>query len=156
MTDHLPGEFEKTEPRMALPEWLEELEHTADTGIIVRADCLKELFGRAAWGMFSVMVDLSAVQPKVAARVSVEATDQKALLVKWLSELNIQHVTKHWLFSRFDISELGDTHLSAEVYGEAIDPERHAIYTEIKAITFHDLRIEKEGERWKAQIIFDL
>jgi SHS2 domain-containing protein len=151
-----PGESEKTEPRSALPEWLEELEHTADTGIIVTAASLKELFARAAWGMFSVIADLPGVEPKVATHLSVEASDQKALMVKWLSELNVRHITKHLLFSRFDIIDLGDTHLSAEVYGEAIDLERHTIYTEIKAITFHDLRIEKEGERWKAQIIFDL
>jgi SHS2 domain-containing protein len=156
MTDHRPGGLDKTEPRRGLPEWLEELEHTADTGIIVTAANLNELFGRAAWGTFSVIADLSAVEPKERSRVSVEATDQKALMVKWLSELNVRHITKHWLFSRFDIIELGDTHLSAEVYGEPIGPERHTIYTEIKAITFHDLRIEKEGERWKAQIIFDL
>jgi len=156
MTDHPSGESEKTEPRNVLPEWLEELEHTADTGIIVTAASLKELFGRAASGMFSVITDLSAVQPKVATRVSVEATDQKALMVRWLSELNVRHITKHWLFSRFEIIELGDTHLSADVHGEPIDPERHTIYTEIKAITFHDLQIEKEDEHWKAQIIFDL
>src|SRR5687768_7194642 len=101
MTDHPSGESEKTEPRSVLPEWLEELEHTADTGIVVTAASLKELFGRAAWGMFSAITDLSAVQPKERSRVSVEAADQKALMVKWLSELNVQHITKHWLFSRF-------------------------------------------------------
>ena len=156
MTDQRPGELEKMKLVGNSPEWLEELDHTADTGIIVTAPGLKELFGRAAWDMFSVITDLSPVQPRVATQLSVEATDQRALMVKWLSELNVQHVTKHWLFSRFDITELDDTHISADVHGEPIDPARHTIYTEVKAITFHDLRIEKEGGLWKAQIIFDL
>ena len=138
------------------PKWLEALDHTADAGIIVHADDLKALFTRAAWGMFSVITDLAAVKAAGKVRIAVEAADRHALLVKWLSELNYRHVTEHWLFCRFDVLSLTDQQLEAEAHGERIDPNRHSIYTEIKAVTFHDLQIENVDGRWTAKVIFDL
>ena len=151
----------KSEPSSELPasattSWLEPLDHTADSGIIVRARDLKALFARAAWGMFSIITDLNAVKPARSETIAVTALDCEALLVRWLSELNFQHVTRHQLFCRFDILELSDDRLVAEVSGEAIAPERHTIHTEIKAVTFHGLRLEQGPEGWRAEIIFDL
>jgi SHS2 domain-containing protein len=143
-------------PAETTPDWLEAIDHTADAGIAVTAPDLPTLFARAAWGMCNVLTDVSAVRPVETARVQVEATDTPALLVRWLSELNFQHITRHRLFRRFDVRELSGTRLVADVAGEAIDPARHTIYTEIKAITFHGLRIERAGAGWRAQIIFDL
>ena len=51
---------------------------------------------------------------------------------------------------------LSELHLEADVSGEIFDPARHTIFTEIKAVTFHDLQLERDESGWKAQIIFDL
>lgn len=138
------------------PAWLQYLDHTADAGIIVQAATLEELFARAAWAMFSVLTDVAGVQPRFATRVSVEAPDRQALLVRWLAELNFLHATRHELYCRFDILSLSDTQLAAEAHGERVDLDRHSVYTEIKAVTFHGLQIEPAGTGWKAQVIFDL
>jgi SHS2 domain-containing protein len=140
----------------ASPAWLQHLDHTADAGIIVQATTLEELFARAAWAMFSLLTDVPIIQPRLSTRLSVEATDRPALLVRWLAELNFLHVTRHELYCRFDILSLSDTQLVAEVRGEKVDLTRHSVYTEIKAVTFHGLQIEPMGSGWKAQIIFDL
>jgi SHS2 domain-containing protein len=139
-----------------IPVWLHAVDHTADKGIIVQAADLKELYARAAWGMFSIITDMKKVKPAHTERIVVTASDREALLVRWLSELNYQHVTRHLLFSRFHILELGDLQLVAEAGGEAIAPERHTIHTEIKAVTFHGLRLEPAETGWRAEIIFDL
>ncbi|HEX9045640.1 MAG TPA: archease [Verrucomicrobiae bacterium] len=144
-------------PAGRAPDWLQAMDHTADCGVIVRARDLKELFARAAWGMFSIITDLNAVKPVQTETLVVTATDREALLVRWLSELNFQHVTRHQLFCRFEVRELRDDRLVAEVSGEAVAPERHTVYTEIKAVTFHGLRLEEvKQEGWRAAIIFDL
>jgi SHS2 domain-containing protein len=144
------------EPPEQSPDWLEQIDHTADSGIIVWADTIQELFGRAAWGMFAVITSVNDVRPIEMMQVTVEASDHQALLVRWLSELNFRHITQHRVFCRFEILELSEMMIKADVYGEPIDVGRHTIYTEIKAVTFHGLQIEKMAERWKAQIIFDL
>jgi SHS2 domain-containing protein len=132
------------------------MEHTADTGIIVRAPALAELFARAAWGMFSVITDPATVQPRQEFSCALEADDLAMLLVRWLSELNFHHITRHEVYSRFAVSLVGETRLQAVVGGEAIEPGRHLVHTEIKAVTYHELRVEKHGDLWLAQVLFDL
>lgn len=143
-------------PSSGSPPWLTFLDHTADLGLVVTAPDLPTLFARAAWGMFAVITDVATVRAEGRLRVVVEAEDRAALLVRWLSELNFLHVTRHWLLSRFEIGEFSDTRLVAEVAGEPIDRSRHVIHTEIKAVTFHGLSIDPAADGWRAQIIFDL
>lgn len=139
----------------ALPEWLEQIDHTADIGIVVRADNLKQLFERAAWGMFSVITDLPVrVQDRESIRVAAE--ERAGLMLQWLSELNFRHITGHKLYGQFEIVSISETELTAEAGSEKIDPERHTIYTEIKAVTFHGLSVEQNNGRWEARVIFDM
>ncbi len=141
---------------LTAPDWLEFLDHTADAGILVQAADLKELFARAAWGMFSLVTDVDMVRLVERSRIRIEASDRPALMVNWLSELNYRHLTEYRLFGKFAIVEICEKWLLAEVCGERIDPARHKIFTEIKAVTFHDLRLQRDDQGWKAQIIFDL
>ena len=143
-------------PEDVSPAWLKLLDHTADSGISVRAADLPELFARAAWGMFSLLTDLNTVKPQQTETVAVTAPDREALLVRWLSELNFRHVTQRVVFSEFHILELNDQRLVARVAGELIAPGRHIIHTEIKAVTFHGLRLEPVDGGWRTEIIFDL
>lgn len=138
------------------PNWLREIDHTGDIGIEVKAHTLSELFERAAWGTFSVLTNLEPVRPDQAHAVSVEADDREELMVRWLSELNFLHVTQHRLFSRFAIDELADDRLAATVWGEPINADRHTVYTEIKAITYHQMDIREMEDGWHVQIIFDM
>jgi SHS2 domain-containing protein len=144
------------EPEAAGVPWLQPLDHTADTGIVVTASDLRELFARAAWGMFSLITDIGSVRAESEESIVVTATDREALLVRWLSELNFLHATRHRLFSRFEVRELQDHRLIALVAGEGIARERHTIHTEIKAVTFHGLRLQHGAQGWTAAIIFDL
>jgi SHS2 domain-containing protein len=132
------------------------LEHTADTGIIVSAPSLEELFARAAWGMFTVLTDVGTVRPEQEWTVSVTAADPASLLVRWLSELNYLHVTRHDLYCEFAVTRLDDRSLTATVRGEPIDLTRHLVHTEIKAVTYHALRLERSGDLWRAEVLFDL
>ncbi len=147
----------ETPNRHATPDWLREIDHTGDIGIEVSAADLAQLFERAAWGMFSVLTNLRSVRPRAARAVTVEGTDREDLMVQWLSELNFLHVTQHVLFSKFSVDDLEDLRLSAMAWGEPIDPERHTVHTEIKAITYHQLAIrEADDGEWHVQIIFDM
>lgn len=148
--------LETVSARGAEVEGVQLVEHTADTGLLVRAPDLAVLFGRAALGMFAVLANLRKVVPVRAARVEVEAEDLEGLLVRWLSELNYLHVTRRELYTKFDVHEVKSTLAVADIWGEPIDTERHTVYTEIKAVTFHGLRLEQSSEGWVAQVIFDL
>jgi SHS2 domain-containing protein len=136
--------------------WLKYLDHTADEALEVRAAELPLLFARCAWGMFSLLTDMDTVRPVRAEDVVVEATDREALLVRWLSELNVRHQTRHVVFSRFEVAALTDERLTATVWGEPLDPRRHTIHAEIKAVTYHLLHIIRDEHGWTARVLFDV
>jgi SHS2 domain-containing protein len=46
--------------------------------------------------------------------------------------------------------------VKAEVCGEKIDPDRHEIRKEISAVAYHQSRMQKTGNQWTAQLIFEI
>lgn len=132
------------------------LDHTADIGLEAHGRDLAELFANAARGMFSVITDLDSIQPTQPVPVSLTADGLEDLLVAWLSELLYLFSTRNMLFGRFEISEIDDHHIQATAFGQPVDPSRHELLTEIKAVTFHDLKLEKVNDAWQAKVLFDI
>ena len=130
--------------------------HTADLGLRVRGKDLDTLFAEAGRGFFSVIVaNLAEVGPteKISFRVEGQAPDY--LLVDFLSELLFIFDTQRIVLSKFDV-HLRDEGLDAEVRGEPLDPQRHQLEHEIKAVTYHGLRVEQETDGWLAEVILDI
>ncbi|NLE76562.1 MAG: archease, partial [Chloroflexi bacterium] len=71
--------------------WFEETAHTADLALRLQAATLPGLFAAAARGMFSLMADLTPVQPRVKRALEVTGLDAEMLLVEWLNELLYLH-----------------------------------------------------------------
>jgi len=131
----------------------EELDHTADVGIRAHGASLDELFAAAAAGMFSLVADLRKVRAVGEVEVRVKADDLEALMVRWLSELLFLHETQRLLLKEFDVRIAG-TSLEARARGEAIDKKRHELKLNIKAVTYHRLRIDRKAGL--AEVIFDI
>jgi len=131
----------------------EELDHTADVGIRAHGASLDELFAAAAAGMFSLVADLRKVRAVGEVEVRVKADDLEALMVRWLSELLFLHETQRLLLKQFDVRIAGMS-LEARARGEAIDKKRHELKLNIKAVTYHRLRIDRKAGL--AEVIFDI
>src|SRR5262245_7953717 len=127
------------------PDIYEPLSHTGDLGMVAYGRDLPELFAHAAWAMFDLMSDATTIRAQYTVTLSVNATDLEDLLVRWLSELLYLYDTQRFLGSTCVVMRLEPTHLTATVTGETLDPGRHPIDTEIKAVTYHQLAIEHLG-----------
>ena len=134
----------------------EVIEHTADVGIRAWGRDAAELFANAALGMVSLMAEPASIKPNKSLKIEVKAGNTESLLVEWLNELIYLTETKNLIFSRFSILGLTQIRLSAVAFGELIDPTKHELKTEIKACTYHDLKIGKKEGRMSAQVIFDV
>ena len=132
----------------------EYIEHTADVGVRVWGMTLPELFANAAYAMFSIMAELAAVRGRFSEVVEVGSQNSEELLVEWLRELLYLSSIREYLFSRFDVVEMDETHLKAICWGEPIDAARHRLQTEVKTVTYHQLYIRRSAEGFEAQIIF--
>lgn len=149
------------------------VEHTADIGIRVSGKTLEELFENAAYGMFAQLTDIDKIQPKEKIEVEVQGYDKESLLVNWLNELLYLSATKKMFFSQFKIKNLSAKVAEEEspqraqkteepmkllswVIGEKIDRKKHSLHLEIKAATYHNLKIIKNKQGYQTTIIFDV
>jgi protein archease len=134
----------------------ETFEHTADLGLRVWADDLNRLFADAARGLFSIIVtDLDSIRPSQSVSIAVEGNVSELLLFDWLNELLYIYDVRRLLLCRFEV-EFGPSGLEATAFGEPIDAARHALDHEVKAITYHGLKLEQQGGRWLAEVIVDI
>jgi SHS2 domain-containing protein len=132
------------------------LDHTADIGIIVQGGDLAEVFANAAFAMFDILVELDNVDNKEERIINLSADSVDDLILKWLKELNYIYNFDEIIFKNFAIDDITETSISARAFGEKIDSNKHIIKTEIKAVTYHQLYVKKEGDKWTTQVIFDL
>ena len=134
----------------------ETFEHTADVGLRIHAADLDTLFADAARAMFSVMVgDMRAVQPLEEVRITLGTDDLDALLRDWLGELLYTFHVRKLVFSDFTVS-VSDRGLQGVARGEPADAARHQLDVEIKAVTWHGLKVERFGDGWLAEVIVDI
>jgi SHS2 domain-containing protein len=134
----------------------EEIDATADLGIIAYGENLKNLFSNAAEGLMSLMADTESITESESININITAKDREGLLVKWLNEIIFLKDTKGFLCKRFSINYLNNNNLKADIHGEIYDPERHQLLSGVKAATYHNLKIEKVRETWQVRIIFDV
>jgi SHS2 domain-containing protein len=131
-------------------------EHTADIGIRARAGTLEELFVDAARGLFSIMVaNPETIRPLQEITVSIAGEQHDDLLFDWLAELLYTFDTKRMVFREFEVKCTG-VGVTAVIRGEPIDRARHELDMEVKAITYHGLKCEPDGDGWLAEVIVDL
>ena len=100
--------------------------------------------------------DLDKVDCKDHFPLEIEGTDRDDLMVNWMRELLYLYQGSGYLLKDFQIREVKDTIVKAEVAGEKIDPDRHEIKQEIAAMAFHKSRMDKTGNQWTAQVIFEV
>jgi SHS2 domain-containing protein len=131
-------------------------EHTADIGIRARAAELNTLFEDAARGLFAVIVaDSASIAPIAEMSFQIAGHAHEDLLFDWLAELLYTFETRRTVFSNFEV-HFGEDGLTAIARGEPIDQERHQLEREVKAITYHGLKVQRDGDGWLAEVIVDI
>ena len=136
------------------------IEHTADVGIKVWGPTLTELFENAAKGMFHIIScgkgpsGGERIKRKSELRNNTDAMEE--LLVIWLSEILYIFNKEKICLDNFKITGLNNTKLNAEIEGSSMDLYQSNNYTEIKAVTFHNLKIDEDVNGFSCTIIFDV
>jgi SHS2 domain-containing protein len=135
----------------------EVFEHTADLGLRIRAADLPTLLAEAGAALFSAIVtNFDTVRPAEPVEFQLEIEPPDDLLHDWLAELLYAFYTRRLLFCRFEV-QVDAERLTATAWGEPINAARHQLDMEIKAITYHALRAEREpGGDWLGEVIVDI
>lgn len=131
-------------------------DHTADLGLRVVAPDLNSLFQDGALALTSAMInDVSTIRPQSAVSIELVGSDLVFLLFDWLNQFLNRFEMEGLLFSRFEVN-VHRGGLTASAWGEPLDRSRHALSREVKAITYHELKVEKTSDGWLAEVIVDI
>jgi SHS2 domain-containing protein len=133
-----------------------EIEHAADLGLEVDAPTLPALFERAGLATLALMVDLRAVEPRDRVTLAVDADDRVALLHDWLQTLLVRLTTDGFAPAELAVADLTDRRVRGWATGERVDPARHALHTELKGVSYHELAVRRTPTGWSARIIVDV
>ena len=138
----------------------EEIEHTADTGLLACGDTLPELLANLAFGMLHIITGDIDDQPIIKRKIKVEGRSLTDIIVGWLSEINYLLSVDHYLPTGIEINSidqtLGNFILSSDLYGRDSTLIEPSFNTEIKAVTYHKLLCEKRDDEYIGQVIFDI
>lgn len=130
------------------------IEHTADVGIKAFGNSISEAFKNAAIAMFDIITDKSKIDNIGQYDISLDAPDLDQLLVDWLSELLFLNSAKNLVFGTFNVT-INNSRLNAQVFGEDFNTSKHKKGTEIKAVTYHMLKVS-DKKPFYVQVLFDI
>jgi SHS2 domain-containing protein len=133
-----------------------EREHTADLELEAWAPDLPGLFEQGARGMYALVAVRLKDGPPLSRTLSLTAYDSEGLLVAFLAELLFlgsaeQGEGGRLGFDKFDIRINGNM-LHAAVCGAPI----LSLDKEIKAVTYHNLKIRRTVEGFRVNLVFDV
>ena len=133
-------------------------DHTADIGVEVTGRTRKELFVNAADALFDVMIENQTGRKaaKQQRKLTVEGSDISDLLINFLREILYLFNGAGWVVSHCKIMECDNKRLKAQLTSEPYNKNKHSIKTEIKAVTYSGLNVEKQKSGWRARLIFDV
>ena len=129
--------------------------HTADAAIIAYGTTLHEVFENAAFGMFDLVFDLSAVSSGVSRPVVAAGDTVEDLLVGWLSEVLVVAEVHDLALCWFVVDRLEEGGVQGSVGGSAAG-ELSLRGAPIKAVTYHDLAVVEIPDGWWARVVFDV
>ncbi len=134
----------------------ETFDHTADVGLTARADSPEDLLEALAGCACDLVCPQKNVAPDSTRTIAVEAPDFEALTVDFLEAVLGAIQTDRFAVASVKVVGITQTSVAAELSGDDLDPRRHEILTEIKAVTYHELEVVERDGQWTARVILDL
>jgi SHS2 domain-containing protein len=132
----------------------------ADVAFEAWAATLEDLFVAAADATTNTMAEnLEAIEDRQRRSISLEEGSADLLLFRLLGEL-IYFKDAEGLLLRIPAVRIhrrdGGFVLEAEARGEPLDPLRHHLQADVKAVTLHLLRVEQTARGWEAFVVLDI
>jgi len=128
-------------------EWRE---HTSEIELHIVAATERDVFREATAAIADQLGEATGADG-VQRRIAVDARDRAALLAAWLDELVWLAEREGLIPRRLVDLELDETAARGTVELCPGRP-RHLV----KAVTFHRLAFGRDGDRWRATVIFDV
>jgi SHS2 domain-containing protein len=132
----------------------------SDVAFRAWGDSIDALFVAAADATLNVMVeDLNSVENRLSRRFQIRESSEEMLLFSFLQELIFLKDAEQLLLRipRVDISrEKEICSLSAEAAGENLNPLKHQVVADVKAVTLYRFNLKETLRGWEATVVLDI
>lgn len=129
------------------------VDHTADMMVKAFGDTLEECFANAGFALFDQTVDLSGIGTSEETEFRVSGIDDEDRLYSYLSELLFIEDCDNLILKEIEVRFDGDE-VVCHGRGETLDRTRHRVRSEVKAVTYHMMEVDRETP--SVTVIFDV
>lgn len=129
------------------------IDHTADMMVRAFGSTLEECFGNAAYALFDQTVDLSNVGTSESVDIRVTGIDDEDRLFSFLSEMLFIEDADNLILREFDVRFEGND-VVCTARGERLDRSKHRVRSEVKAVTYHMMQIDRDAP--SVTVLFDV
>ena len=139
-----------------MPKNYEIFEHTAEIGIRIKGKDVKELVEKAGLSIFEVSSRRQFTKDKTHINLTVRqrAENLESLFINWLNELISLSAAESLIFHKIDVKKIDEGSLGAVVTGSSTN--NYKVNIEIKAATYHGLKILHNNDGYIAEVILDV
>ncbi len=130
------------------------LEHTADIRLRIFGKTYRQLLQNAVFAVTDTLTDAKKVKSLHSRRVRLVVADPDEMVLQLMREVLFLFDAKKFLTRRLVVQRLTDKILVGRLWGEGWKGQD--LKTELKAVTYHGLKVEKKRERWIAEVILDV
>jgi len=132
------------------------IEHTADTGFEVQGNSSADVFRAAALALFQIMWEINEEKPTKPVNLIINGVDLQELLVNFLEEFLYLYDAKGLVCTNVEIESITDQKLTASIWVQPFDSELDQEILGVKAITYHQMFIGRQGEQWLGRVFLDI
>ena len=132
------------------------LDHPADIGFRTRGATREELFANCAVALVSIILDPSDIHAAESVSIPGEGADLESLLVNWLNEVLYYVDGRRLALGQFQIVSINETTVNCTAAGEPRNRERHPSRVAVKAVTYHQLKVQQTSDGWLAEVYVDI
>ena len=104
----------------------------------------------------SVVAGVSKIEPRQTRPIVLQALDRENLFVRWLTEILYLYDAEKFLTADVKFETLTDTFMKANIIGEPYTVSKHELKLDVKAITYHQLKVEDHDGDWTARVFVDI
>ncbi len=144
-------------PRWQSPQPYEEIDHTADAGVVVQGESKEETLARLVLALGQLLAGGASVPHTTDVEVEVEAGPLWSIAVDVLREVLFRFDRDGIIPQSCEVRSIDEESGASVVVGVGkFDSDLHAEGLEPKAVTLHEACFDATQDGYRARIIFDL
>jgi len=134
---------------------------SADVAFKATGKSRAEMFVSAGNAVLQVMMEnFASLNAQETKDIDIDADNEEMLLLKYLQEIIFLKDAEQLLLRASRVSirreKRGTLSLCARLQGEKIDPARHHLNVDVKAVTMHRFRVQQTQDGWQAVVVLDI